>query len=188
MSLITFLLFASLHPEIDMDHAIPWKDTTGIVYEFGDSSVPPQYHRSFVISVADGNASVVVDSYGEILAEGSYQITRKQFKRVLKALTAADMSTIQEGESPDCTGGTTETVSVYINAERVLHGWVYHCGGESFGTLLGDVNIVARSVCDLIPDLAQLKRVKQNQFLQDIVSSSLCLTRSQFGITDSSKL
>ncbi len=92
------LLFASLHPEIDMDHAIAWKDATGIVYEFGDSSVPPQYHRSFVISVTDGNASVVVNSYGEILAEGSYQITRKQFKRVLKALTVADISTIQEGD------------------------------------------------------------------------------------------
>ncbi|MEA3265487.1 MAG: hypothetical protein U9P42_00895, partial [Candidatus Fermentibacteria bacterium] len=132
MSLITMLLFASLHPEADMDSAIVWKDATRIVYEFGDSSVPPPYHRSFIISVTCRNATVVVDSYGEILADESYSITQKQFNLVLEALTAADMSTIQEGESPDCTGGTSETVSVYINAERVLHGWVLHCGGESF--------------------------------------------------------
>ncbi|MCK5841347.1 MAG: hypothetical protein KAH31_04215 [Candidatus Sabulitectum sp.] len=157
MSLVTMLLFASLHPEIDMDRAIVWEDATRIVYEFGDSSVPPPYHRSFVISVTGENATVVVDSYGEILADESYPITQKQFNLVLKALATSDMSTIQEGESPDCTGGTTETVSVYINAERVLHGWVYHCGGENFGTLLGGVNIVAEAVCSLIPDLAQLR-------------------------------
>ncbi|MCK5037121.1 MAG: hypothetical protein KAS73_14590 [Candidatus Sabulitectum sp.] len=132
-----------------MDRAIVWKDATRIVYKFGDSSVPPPYHRSFVISVTGENATVVV--------EESYPITQKQFNLVLKALTAADMSTVQEGESPDCTGGTTETVSVYINAERVLHGWVYHCGGESFCTLLGDVNTIAEAVCDLIPDLAHLR-------------------------------
>ena len=98
MSLVTMLLLVSLHPEIDMDRAIVWKDTTRIVYEFGDSSVPPPYHRSFVISVTGENATAVVDSYGEILADESYSITQKQFNLVLKALTTADMSTVQEGD------------------------------------------------------------------------------------------
>lgn len=155
MSFITMLLLASIHS--DMDTTIIWKNATRIVYEFTDSSVPPQYHRSFTIAVNDSNATIVVDSYGEILAERSYQITQEQFATVLKTLTIANMSTVPEGESPDCTGGTTETVSVYRNAERVLRGWIYHCGDENFGTLLGDVDIVAEAVCTLIPDLDQLR-------------------------------
>lgn len=155
MSLLAMVLCATAIPA--MEETIAWKDATRIVYEFGDSSVPPQYHRSFVISVTATSASIVVDSYGEILAEESYPITKKQFNRVLKALAAADMSIAQAGESPDCTGGTTETVSVYRHAERVFRGWVYHCGGEDHGTLIGDVNIIAEAVCSLIPDLAELK-------------------------------
>jgi hypothetical protein len=63
------------------------KDIREIVYRFGDASVPPQYHRSYTITVTAGQARVVVDSYGDVLAEKAYEITRKEFEDIVRSLS-----------------------------------------------------------------------------------------------------
>ena len=42
---------------------------TKIVYSYGDSSVPPKYHRSYTITATKDGIRIVVDSYGNILAD-----------------------------------------------------------------------------------------------------------------------
>jgi len=49
-------------------------ETTKIIYSYGDSSVPPQYHRSYTITVTNEKLHIVVDSYGDILHEKEYDM------------------------------------------------------------------------------------------------------------------
>ena len=38
-----------------------------VEYHYQDSSVPPEYHRSYTLTVTQGEADLVVDSYGDVL-------------------------------------------------------------------------------------------------------------------------
>ena len=44
-------------------------DDATVTYAFTDSSVPPQYHRSVTLTVTRDEAHIVVDSYGDVLAD-----------------------------------------------------------------------------------------------------------------------
>ena len=57
-----------------------------VTYHFGDASVPPEYHRSYTITVNTDKVRIVVDSYGEILAKKEYEITNKQFDDIINSL------------------------------------------------------------------------------------------------------
>ena len=61
-----------------------------ITYHFGDASVPPPDHRSYVITVTKDNVGIIVDSYGEVLAEKTYEITSKQFDDIQASLERND--------------------------------------------------------------------------------------------------
>lgn len=53
-----------------------------VTYEFRDSSVPPPFHRSFVLVFDRSQARIVVDSYGDILAEQATPMTPEAWDRV----------------------------------------------------------------------------------------------------------
>ena len=44
-------------------------DDATVTYAFTDSSVPPQYHRSVTLTVTRDEAHIVIDSYGDVLAD-----------------------------------------------------------------------------------------------------------------------
>ncbi len=139
--------------EANMDY----DDVTRVEYRYTDSSVPPRYHRSFVIEVTRDTARVVVDSYGDVLARDSRAIAPEEFRAVLETIEGAGLTTVTEKENEGCTGGTTETVVMYGDEDELFRGWVYHCAGEDYGTLEGDVEAVARDIRALIPDLSSLR-------------------------------
>ena len=132
------------------------KDIREIVYRFGDASVPPQYHRSYTITVTAGQARVVVDSYGDVLAEQAYEITREEFEGIVRSLSRHRIGRAELGEDEGCTGGTTETISYSDGVNELFSGSVYHCGGRDSGNLGGDARGFADEVRRLIPDLANL--------------------------------
>ena len=128
-----------------------------IAYGFGDASVPQQFHRSYRITVSPGEVSITVDSYGDILAEKTYEIADEQFREVVASLTRNQIRHVapREGD-PGATGGTSETIS-YWDAEReIFSGTVYHCAGRDTGTLGGNVKGFADDIKRLVPDLARL--------------------------------
>jgi len=49
------------------DDRRPDAATLTVTYRYQDASVPPEYHRSYDVIVGDGEARVVVDSYGDVL-------------------------------------------------------------------------------------------------------------------------
>jgi hypothetical protein len=132
------------------------KDIREIVYCFGDASVPPQYHRSYKITLTPGQARVVVDSYGDVLAEKAYEITREEFEGIVRSLSRHRIGRAELGEDEGCTGGTTETIRYSDAAHELFSGSVYHCGGRDSGNLGGDARGFADEVRRLIPDLGEL--------------------------------
>lgn len=129
---------------------------TEIAYYFRDAPVPPAYHRSYSITVALDRVNIVVDSYGDLLAEEGYEISSEQFETVLHSLNRHKITNSALGEDRGCTGGTCETISYSDGEKAIFTGTVYHCGGEDFGDLGGDVKSFADDVKRLVPDLEKL--------------------------------
>ncbi len=131
-------------------------DVQKITYHFGDASVPPEYHRSYVITVTAETVRIVVDSYGEILADKSYQISDKLLNEIKESFKQYKIRNCKWDESEGCTGGTSEKISCSDENKEVFSGSVYHCGGENTGNLCGDIKNFANDIKKLIPDLDEL--------------------------------
>ncbi|MFC1885232.1 hypothetical protein ACFL2O_10730 [Thermodesulfobacteriota bacterium] len=127
-----------------------------ITYHFGDASVPPQYHKSYTITVTPNSVRIVVDSYGKILADKSYEITLEQFNSIKKSLARNKIENCKRKGEDGCTGGTNESISYTDNKMKKFSGSVYHCGGKDTGNLCGNVTRFANDVKKLIPDLDKL--------------------------------
>lgn len=82
-----------------------------VTYEFHDSSVPPPYHRSYVLTFDRTGARIVVDSYGDILADRTAQMTDDAWTQVSQSypdVVGIDIAEPEQG----CTGGTAFALSV----------------------------------------------------------------------------
>lgn len=82
--------------------------TTEVVLHFHDSSVPPPYHRSYVLTVSDGQVHAVVDSYGDVLHDVTEPVPRAEWVAFLDGLDD-ELATMADPEQSDeaCTGGTS---------------------------------------------------------------------------------
>ena len=129
-----------------------------IVYRFIDGSVPPKYHRSYTIKVTSKRSHIVVDSYGKVLADKDYEISSSQFKDLLDSFQKNMIRNCTLNKGDGCTGGTSDKISLSNDKKEVFSGRVYHCGGEEYGDLCGDVSAFAEGVKKNVPDLNKLVR------------------------------
>jgi len=127
-----------------------------ITYHFGDASVPPEYHRSYTMTVTTDKVRIVVDSYGEILADEGYEITNKQFNDIRNSLERNKIRNCTLGDDEGCSGGTIERISFSDGENELFSGTVYHCGGKDTGNLCGDITSFADDVKNLRPNLEEL--------------------------------
>eukprot|EP00667_Euglena_gracilis_P024235 EG_transcript_27760 len=127
-----------------------------VIYRYIDSSVPPQYHRSYTITAAPGAAHVAVDSYGKVLAQEDVALAPKEFDRLVKSV--AHCRNCAPHDSRGCTGGTAEVVTTMAGDHTVFSGRTYHCAGQQSGDLCGDVGHFASLMKALFPDLKSLIR------------------------------
>lgn len=136
------------------------KETTLIKYRFTDSSVPPQYHRSFTINLTNDSLTMVVDSYGTLINEIKQSSTKSNFEKALNLLESSKLSLRNEKtDDKGCTGGTTENIELFRNDKSYFDAYVYHCGNSNFGTLEGDLSSTVDFLKSLIPNFQkQLKR------------------------------
>ena len=108
-----------------------WNETTKIIYRFGDSSLPPDYHRSYTITVTEDLITVSIDSYGDELLAREFPFSAEEFQALKEKLAKSGMKKhLMKGED-GCTGGTTESVSLYKPQEKFFDAYVYHCSGDS---------------------------------------------------------
>ncbi|MCK4658983.1 MAG: hypothetical protein KAV82_05625 [Phycisphaerae bacterium] len=134
-----------------------------ITYSFGDSSVPPEYHRSYTITVTIDTARVVIDSYGDILADEEYEITEEQFADIKNSLETNNIRNCTRDENDGCAGGTSEGVSCSDGQSEVFSGTIYHCGGIDSGNLCGAVASFADDAKGLVPDFEELLQGTEEQ-------------------------
>jgi len=127
-----------------------------ITYAFGDASVPPEYHRSYTITVDAETARVVVDSYGDVLADEQYPATGQQFAELVASLETDEIANCTLDQNEGCGGGTSERIAYSDGQQELFSGEVFHCGGQDSGDLCGDVAAFADQVRSLIPNLDEL--------------------------------
>lgn len=105
----------------------PLPDDATVSYAFHDASVPPQYHRSETLTVTKGQAHLVIDSYGDVLADETVAtpaVVWDQLGVNLDDVTALSPTSMDTG----CTGGTGASIRVESGARTVLDLQVDYCG------------------------------------------------------------
>lgn len=135
--------------------SVDWEVTTRIEYRYGDSSVAPDYHRSYAIVITDSTKTIAIDSYGEVLLTRQYLSTPADFQAFKEALSRKDIRKHTEKDSDGCSGGTSEAIRLYKDDEIVFDAYVYHCSGES-GTLLlpnGTADLIRSQIPESVDSL-----------------------------------
>lgn len=121
-----------------------------IEYEYGDSSVPPEYHRSFKIRIDKDKLSIKVDSYGDILNEKEFPLSEKDFKEILAAVKKINFKK-KYPELVGCTGGVSKSFTFKTSASE-LHTSIYFCGGKPSEKATLEVDTAAKIIVSKIPD------------------------------------
>jgi hypothetical protein len=99
-----------------------------VTYSFTDASVPPPYHRSFVLTVTAKESRIVVDSYGDVLADESLP-TRPQAWDALREGYPAIAELSAEPTVEGCVGGTSFELVVAVAGEPSQELGAEVCGG-----------------------------------------------------------
>lgn len=132
-------------------------ETTKIIYSYGDSSVPPPYHRSYTISVTNEKLHIVVDSYGDILHDKEYAMTNEKMENLIQVIEEANIRNANETtEADDCVGGTSRSITITSKEDTVVSGTNYYCGGKTYGNLKGDSDALIQALKAIIPDFNTL--------------------------------
>lgn len=97
------------------------KDIEYIEYEYGDSSVPPEYHRSYKIRVGGLSLGIVVDSYGDIINIQSFRLTEGDIKEINFTKKYSSLT--------GCTGGVSKTITIKTQTDA-FKTTIYYCGGK----------------------------------------------------------
>ena len=87
--------------------------TTTVYVHFTDSSVPPEYHRSWDLTLDQDTVHLVVDSYGDVLADETVEMPAGRWKEFVADLDGAidDLGEAEDVEE-GCTGGTAMSLEV----------------------------------------------------------------------------
>jgi len=157
--LVALLLFsACIITKNKMEKQLEYLET--LTYAFGDSSVPPPYHRSYTIVVSQDSLVLTVDSYGDTLAEKTYKMPKDGLRQLGAALLKHHIHKRTEKiESEGCTGGTTASIAYTCGAQyEPFYASAYYCGGKTYGTLAGDVDSFLVDLKIFVPDLRAVIR------------------------------
>jgi len=152
--LIPLLLLAGCGVKMVQDHTLA--KVNKMVYHFGDSSVPPEYHRSYTITVTENDARIVVDSYGNILNESTVAVSSSGFKAILDVIKKSGIGNRSRRGDDGCVGGTMESMNLFVGQSEVFSGSVYYCGGEDYGDLCGNIENVSKKMKGLFPNFSIL--------------------------------
>lgn len=124
-------------------------EADGLIYHYGDSSVPPPYHRSYQIRLDRHQASLVVDSYGDLVASEQSVPEAGLFDALAGMIQGGRIRNCQRAKLGPCTGGTTQSLRLLAGDQVLFQGSVYHCGGKGSGDLCGEVDALADRLKEL---------------------------------------
>ena len=125
-------------------------DSATIEYHYGDSSVPPEYHRSYTLTITKDEVHAVVDSYGDVLHDVTEPLPAAVWAELRDtADTVLDLD-IEEDAEP-CAGGTTRGLEIDDGGTMLVDVSFGACGGSN-GEAETRVDRWIRPVIQAIPD------------------------------------
>lgn len=125
-----------------------------VTYEFRDSSVPPPYHRSYVLTFDRDNARIVVDSYGDVLADRAASMTDDAWEAVSRSYPDIRGVSVRDPEQ-GCTGGTSFAVTVADGGRESFAVRGLACGGVN-SDVAERLAAWVRPVRELFPPMNEL--------------------------------
>lgn len=125
-----------------------------VTYRFQDSSVPPPYHRSYTLTFDQERARIVVDSYGEVLADETTAMTPEAWEGVSASFDVIRGLKVAE-PAQGCTGGTGFAVNVNSDGTAVVDIEGYACGGVN-SEASDQVKTWVSPVRSLFPPMSEL--------------------------------
>lgn len=103
-------------PSIDVAGRLP--QGAQVEFRFTDSSVPPEYHRSYTLGVNREETTISVDSYGDLPFEGTVPTTAEVWENLTATYPSiAALSSPPEGS---CTGDTSSAVEITADGSTLL--------------------------------------------------------------------
>lgn len=103
-----------------------------LTYAYQDSSVPPEYHRSYTLELTGGDDGahgvLVVDSYGDELHRVDVDVEPAVWEQAVADLAA--LAPTESGADEGCAGGTGRSVELDVAGEEVMTADLEVCGGE----------------------------------------------------------
>jgi hypothetical protein len=125
-------------------------DDATIVYRYGDSSVPPEYHRSYTLEIDRTEVAVEVDSYGEILHSFSEPLPAEVWQELVEG--SPDVLGIEIADDDEgCAGGTSRALRIDDGGETLLDVGFAQCG-DSGTVAAATADEWVRPVIAAIPD------------------------------------
>jgi hypothetical protein len=126
--LVVGLLASCSGAQPNASTALP--DDAVITYAFHDASVPPASHRSVTLTVTRDLAHIVVDSYGEVLADATAPMPAATWSALSSTLGEVSAIAVVE-PSAGCTGGTSADLTVSSGRDDIVTVTAGFCGGSN---------------------------------------------------------
>lgn len=133
---------------------MPYKDLEYIEYNYTDSSVPPEFHRSYKIKITKDKISIVVDSYGDIITKRAFKLTKVNFNKIQTAVEKIDFD-FKFPSLRGCTGGVGREFIVKNETETKKIS-VYYCGGLPTEKSTLAIDKAATVILSTIPNFDKL--------------------------------
>ncbi|MDP1877702.1 MAG: hypothetical protein Q8M17_09115 [Actinomycetota bacterium] len=115
----------------------PLADAT-VTYAFHDSSVPPPYHRSYVLTVTQDEARIVIDSYGDVLADETAPTPPEVWEQLAASLPTVQGLVVASAD-PGCTGGTSVELDISGTGAALVDVYADECAGSN-GTAVAAID------------------------------------------------
>ncbi len=126
-----------------------------IIYEFIDSSIPPQYHRSFLISISKKLIlKTQVNVYGDTIGTVEKQITQEQWDQLLDHIKNSDFK--QGRFQRDMPGSTTSTLTFLDHHSNTLFSLIY----DNPDSISIDIQNFVQMIISFTPELDSLIQIE----------------------------
>ena len=127
-------------------------DRAVIEFHYGDASVPPQFHRSYLLTITATSVHGVVDSYGNELADETAVITAEVWNALVAQLD--DLADLDVDEIEGCTGGTSRSLSV-VDDNTTRLDLDFDVCGDTNASAAKKLDDAIRPITEQIPNWAE---------------------------------
>ncbi len=105
-------------------------DDAVVTYAFHDASVPPAYHRSITLTVTKDESRIVVDSYGQVLADQAAPTPPAVWAALGRSLPSVSGIVVSDA-AEGCVGGTAADLVVSSGRRDLVDVSAPFCGGSN---------------------------------------------------------